>query len=323
MLLRVIVLGLVGAMALRIPVSPNTPPATNKASWSGCCLLGCAKQPDGSSPVTLDEHSCHQSKNQKLVNLYDALHAKNEDGSYKNQIAARNWDIGEWLQFLGDHEKGPKYVFQVGSYGKDLDEVYPLLTQLDQWHGVIAEASPYNIDKLKVVYADELSKGKLQLIHSAVTDVCKNATLNFIAPNAPYWEKQPANMRWKLGTGSVKDSIVGDNMMKWGTEEWQEFKVPCSTTTAVMDRGNVPNSPDFVQVDAEAHDARILMGIDFNKFNPKVIRWESLGEMHAQGDVPLLLDKLFSNGYVTIQQSTKDPFAVRADVLFTALEAQK
>ncbi|CAK0904230.1 unnamed protein product [Prorocentrum cordatum] len=106
-------------------------------------------------------------------------------------------------------------------------------------------------------------------------------------------------------------------MQTWGKDQWEELEVPCGTTDHVMRLGNVPESPDFVQVDAESHDAHILIGIDFTKFSPKLIRWESLPNMEKKDT---LLDKLYSHGYVTIKTGVgADPFAVRQDVLFAAV----
>merc|ERR1719230_1265215 len=91
------------------------------ALWSGCCLLGCnVSESWAPSHTTLEEHNCRNSKNQSLAELYDMLHGPND-----NRIA--EWEIQDWLNFVEDQRNGAKYVFQVGSYGADLDEVYPLL----------------------------------------------------------------------------------------------------------------------------------------------------------------------------------------------------
>ncbi|CAK0895487.1 unnamed protein product [Prorocentrum cordatum] len=141
--------------------------------------------------------------------------------------------------------------------------------------GVIAEANRYNVDKLKEVYVEQLSAGTRLIINTAVADICHISTLKSVVPSPAFWEGNE-KIKWKFGTGTIKDSENGQKMQTWGEGQWEVLEVPCGTTDYVMRLANVPESPDFVQVDAESHDARILTGIDFTKFSPKLIRWESL-----------------------------------------------
>ncbi|CAK0835287.1 unnamed protein product [Prorocentrum cordatum] len=276
---------------------------------SGCCILHC-----DSNVAIAEGQNCSSSNNQSLNMLSYTLH-----GSNAHRVAG--WSIKEWLKFIGSLGVGAKFVFQVGSFGAFLDEVLPLLKGMDphqaqQWQGVTAEARRCNVDKLKEAYVEQLSAGTLRIIHTAVTDVCHASTLKFVVPS-PAFSGGNEKFKWKFGTGTIKDSENGQKMQTWGEGQLEELEVPCGTTDYVMRFGNVPESPEFVQVDAESHDAHILTGIDFTKFSPKLIRWESLPNMEKKD---ILLDKLYSHGYVTIKTDVgADPSAVRPDVLFAAV----
>lgn len=96
-------------------------------------------------------------------------------------------------------------------------------------------------------------------------------------------------------------SLYKSHMYKMGHTDscLTEYKIKCVPLSYVL-----VDDVDYLQVDTEGHDDKILMGCDFNYFNVKKIEYEHahLGEQRNKD----LLNYLVSFGYRVIKQTLED-----------------
>jgi hypothetical protein len=75
-----------------------------------------------------------------------------------------------------------------------------------------------------------------------------------------------------------------------------------------------PTALDVVQIDTEGHDLKVLMQLDFARYQPFVINFEAVN-LNPQ-ETAAAHELLFENGYVCYRHGM-DTFAVRRDIAFS------
>jgi len=96
------------------------------------------------------------------------------------------------------------------------------------------------------------------------------------------------------GVSSIDDSHRGKNVAEATT-------VGCATLTTVLDRTSFKDRRiDFLSVDAEGHDEKVLQSLDFDRYAPRVIAVETFAPSLPDVERTALYRLLTSRGYVLI-----------------------
>lgn len=170
----------------------------------------------------------------------------------------------------------PRYRFfvDVGAFDGITHSNTRLLYELG-WSGVCIEASPENVELLKGLYADS---SRVSIIHSACSDYEGTATLHVATtPTKP---------------GSEVSSLDERQPAEWPDFSWHEQEVRVSTITRLLQPVHPPGI-DFLSVDVEGEDFKVLKGLDVAVFAPSLIVVE-----HNKGrNRTLILQWARSHGY--------------------------
>lgn len=127
------------------------------------------------------------------------------------------------------------------------------------WKGICVEANPKAFELLKENYEG------LDLIFENIAISTYDGEISFFIDN---YEITKAS-----GHASVKLSHQIGHRHGGKYDIITEIKVPCLTLTSLLEKHNFKNF-DFLHIDAEGHDAEIIMCTDFSKFNINSIMFE-------------------------------------------------
>jgi len=172
------------------------------------------------------------------------------------------------VHYLGQNNKNI-FIINIGAMdGITFDELYGY-THIYNFKGLYVEPIPYLFERLKENIGLENNKfensvisdynGQIEMLMIDPTPI-QNGILHdcFFGMSAVY---PPKN-----GLGSEGDR---ETVEKYG----QKINVPCITLQNLFDKHNIYTF-DILKIDAEGHDFTIFKQLDFNKFNPKVVRLE-------------------------------------------------
>lgn len=163
------------------------------------------------------------------------------------------------------------------------------------WDGIMVEPVK--------VYMDKLPKFKhIHYENIAITDIEDDVDIHYINPNNITREDN----EWMKGISSINGSSGPLHI----NSHIDEFKNCMKTTVKTMtlnglcEKYNV-TEVDFLKIDTEGHDYRVLKTIDLDKINVKMIKIE-----HQHLNEQLIIDHLNNYNYITWVE-TDDIYAIR------------
>lgn len=145
----------------------------------------------------------------------------------------------------------------------------------ENWKGVLIEPVPKIFEKLKRNYAN---CPHLYFENVAISDTRKVCDFYIVDEDAELVKNNP---EWVSEIGGPWGDLVGslhrDHLLTCKPpltdKEIKTLQVPCVTLQDIVDKYQLERV-DLIQMDAEGHDAVILLSIDFNKIKPKMILFE-------------------------------------------------
>ena len=157
-------------------------------------------------------------------------------------------------------------VVQVGSNDGIGDPVYKLLQQRPEWRAILVEPVPYVFDLLKKTYGDD---PRIRF---------ENVAINAGEPLPFYWVDAQAAVdlphlpaHWNQLGSFMKDHIT-KHLLELKPYV-RETMVTGLTLTGLLEKNGVGNF-DFLHIDTEGYDWKILKQLDLKRWKPRVILFE-------------------------------------------------
>jgi FkbM family methyltransferase len=198
--------------------------------------------------------------------------------------------------------KKPIFFLQVGTMdGLSYDPIHAHVKAAG-WHGILVEPLDDMLDKARKNYA-----GCAGLIFEnvAITERKERRTLYRISPDRMAGAQLP---HWVLGMSTFQAGKLDQY-----AAHVVEVVVRCLPLAALLEKYR-PTALDVVQIDTEGHDLKVLMQLDFARYQPFVINFEAVN-LNPQ-ETAAAHELLFENGYVCYRNGM-DTFAVRRDIAFS------
>lgn len=157
-------------------------------------------------------------------------------------------------------------VVQIGSNEGIGDPVYKFLKQQTEWRALLVEPVSYVFDILKKTYGDD---PRIRF---------ENVAINAGEPLPFYWVDELAKVdlpqlpnRWNQLGSFVKDHIT--RHLPELKPYVRETMVTGLTLTGLLEKIGV-ESFDFLHIDTEGYDWKILKQLDLDRWKPRVILFE-------------------------------------------------
>lgn len=200
-----------------------------------------------------------------LILIFSVLNQKQENFSNKKKSYSQ---IGQDLKVLKHfNNKKNGYFIEVGANdGINLSNTY-LLEQDYNWKGICIEPVPSIFKKL-------VKNRKSINLSDAVYNV-NDKIVNITEAN--------------LLSGIREDIDTHKRVLKN-----KDVSVKTKTLTKIMDENNTPRYVDYLSIDTEGSELKILEGIDFNKYSFGYINIE---HNRVEPRRTLMRKKLLKNGY--------------------------
>lgn len=179
-----------------------------------------------------------------FIILFLALHDIEHFYTGKKSYAQFSQDL-KVLKHLNNKKNG--YFIEVGAAnGIDMSNTY-LLEKDYNWEGICIEPLEDEFNQLK-------KNRKAITLRLAVYD--KN--------------DEEVEIVKAAGLSGIKDDIDKYDYVKNN----ESFKIKTKTLTRILDEHNAPNNIDYLSLDTEGSELKILQGIDFDKYKFKYINIE-------------------------------------------------
>lgn len=179
-----------------------------------------------------------------FIILFLALHDIEHFYTEKKSYAQFSQDL-KVLKHLNNKKNG--YFIEVGAAnGIDMSNTY-LLEKDYNWEGICIEPLEDEFNQLK-------KNRKAITLRLAVYD--KN--------------DEEVEIVKAAGLSGIKDDIDKYDYVKNN----ESFKIKTKTLTRILDEHNAPNNIDYLSLDTEGSELKILQGIDFDKYKFKYINIE-------------------------------------------------
>jgi FkbM family methyltransferase len=193
------------------------------------------------------------------------------------------------LDMLNRERKGDVRFIQVGANdGIHEDPCYPWLRNYP-WRGVLVEPLPDLAARLKVLHSERPGVAVAQAVVTDSPGELEFFTLRADVP-LPVEAAAISSLDRALVVGAARHFRVPGLRI-------ESFKVPALTIGQLMSQYEL-EALDFLQVDAEGYDARILASIDFRSVRPAVIAYEhaNLGDQDRRACRDLLKNQGYQFG---------------------------
>lgn len=168
-------------------------------------------------------------------------------------------------QFLGEREA---YLVQIGSNdGKTGDPFYPLLQKNKDWKALFVEPIPHFFNKLLKNYPD---RARFRFENVAINEgvpmtfywVDAKAKQEFL--DLPFWYEQLGSFDRK----HILNHLDGKLEPYIISQEVEGISLP-----TLLERNNI-SKIDFLHIDAEGYDWKILSQLDLHQYTPTFILYE-------------------------------------------------
>lgn len=191
-------------------------------------------------------------------------------------------------RFFLEYPAKNKIFIEVGAFdGVHYSNVRRLFEKY-KWTGVCIEPVEKNFVRLSESYQNT----SVRCIRTAVADIEGEMELNVSTyPHLPEW-------------GSDVATFTTDGMERWEKSYgalWHKEKVTVKRLTSILDEQKI-DTVDFLSVDTEGHDLRVLQSLDFSRFRPQLIVVE------YGNNRPQILRYLATKGYSLILDNGQDLF---------------
>ena len=177
----------------------------------------------------------------------------------------------------------------------------------DHWTGVFVEPLPDVFELLRRNYG-HLRRPDLVFVNAAVSS-SDGGSLSFWTFRDDFLQTLSRAERLNcLQKSSLHKEVVLEFVQERSLREdvLLEIRVPCLSVHAVIERYWDRGAPDVLVIDAEGHEPAIFSGIDFKKWSPRAIFFES----HHLGPAKPAVFQLLTNAGYHITEMGGDTGAV-------------
>jgi FkbM family methyltransferase len=157
--------------------------------------------------------------------------------------------------YLKNKQKG--YFVDIGAFDGEIDSNSLFFENLG-WEGICVEPNPEMFKKLQKIR-------KCKCLPYAISD--KNETTQFFQIK----EGGPAVLSGLVNEFSQQAIARINENLNQTTQEFDYIDVECKTFDSIMDTYNI----DFLSLDTEGNELKILQSIDFDKYNIDIITVEN------------------------------------------------
>ncbi|NCJ08771.1 FkbM family methyltransferase [Synechococcales cyanobacterium C] len=199
---------------------------------------------------------------------------------FKSQKGQDRWVIFEVLPW----KKNGFFIELAVADGVTHSNTY-VLEKLFNWTGICIEPNPK--------YHDLMARKRKCIIDKSVIS-CTSEVVDFRIDNA------------QLG-GIVSDDT--DNNRQLRNEELEEatiISLKAATLTEVLDFYEAPNFIDYLSLDVEGSEERVIRGLDLSRY--------SFGCVTIERPTPLVNEILFDQGYIFVKNYKYDSFYIHPHV---------
>jgi FkbM family methyltransferase len=172
------------------------------------------------------------------------------------------------LAFRRFAERHPDVVFvQIGSHnGNDNDPLARYIEKHRGWRGIMVEPIPHQFAALQARRGHD---PRVRLVRAAVTDHDGEVDMTVVETDesTPYWLSQLSSIE--------SDVIVRHSYLVPGglQDRLRTVRVPSITFPTLVDG---LDRIDVLHIDTEGHDAKILAQVDFDRWRPQIVMFESV-----------------------------------------------
>jgi FkbM family methyltransferase len=178
-----------------------------------------------------------------------------------------------------------KFV-QVGANdGKSFDYLYDFVTGRSSV-GLVMEPVEQYFKELKSNYNDFPN---IKCINVAVHDTLSEVGIFKINP-----EFEHLYPDWVRGSASFNSSHLTNCLAKVDFEHLTEETVQAKNINKILEESFLPGSVDYLQIDTEGYDYKVLRQIDFSIFKPSIIRFEFVNLTDEEKDKSNKLLKIYN-----------------------------
>lgn len=177
------------------------------------------------------------------------------------------------LFILNQRRQGAVRFLQVGANdGLQEDPCYAWINRFP-WRGVLVEPQPNLAEHLRTMYRQT---PRIAVEQAVVSDRPGELELHYLKVGSGVPE-------WATGIASLdREAIAAHRPKIPGFDAaLSRITVPALTIEHLLDKHGL-ETVDFLQIDAEGYDAKILRGIDFRRIRPPVISYEDCNLSHAE-----------------------------------------
>lgn len=187
------------------------------------------------------------------------------------------WVISE----IFNYKKNGYFVDLAATDGVKINNTLLMEKELD-WNGICIEPNPKYIKQLK--------ENRKCFVSNAVVDSVNDEIVKFRIDNDEL--------------GGIVDNDTDNNYQIRGSQLKNATILDLKTKTleSILDEFNSPKVIDYLSLDVEGCEERILYNFPFNKY--------TFLTMTIERPTQKLEEKLFENGYVFVMKSKKLPFDV-------------
>lgn len=132
------------------------------------------------------------------------------------------------------------------------------------WRGIVIEPQPEVFSKLRANY--DAQKERLILENVAISDHSGTITMYALK------KEQGANLTTLETSASSADPRIAGKQLH--SNCLQAFTVPCLTLNDLLDKHSM-TAIDILQIDVEGHEFKILSALDFSRYTPLLIQFET------------------------------------------------
>lgn len=176
------------------------------------------------------------------------------------------------VHLLAQHLQRPGFYVDIGAFDPVLYS-NTLLLHRQGWQGINVDANPAAIKRFQQARPNDRN------LCLAVSD--RVETLNYTA-----YESGASNRLVETNAAS-QNSLIGESAVK-------QTAMTTTTLSLILEQNGIkPGGVDFVNVDCEGFDLRVLQGLDWSRWQPRLIAIET----HTQEEFQAVEKFLSPHGY--------------------------